>query len=132
MSSDTFTGIFIFNCIKNNTYSHKYTIIQSQCPNNYKLLEHFKKYHDLNNCKWFNTQEKAKDNAILTEQIYSTQRGIVLIDYTYTEPIEMKFMYSSEFNQLVRTQHTVSGIFTYFLHFLYLIFMCKLIHNLYY
>lgn len=132
MATDTFTGIFIFNCIKNNTHKCKYTIIQSRCPNNYKLLEHFKKYHDLNNCNWNTTREKAKDIAILTEQTYSTQNGIVIIDYTHTEPIEIKIMYSSEFSALVRTQHTVSGIFTYFLHFLYLIFMMKLIQNLYY
>jgi hypothetical protein len=132
MSTDTFTGIFIFNCIKNNTHKCKYTIIQSQCPDNYKLLEHFKKYHDLNNCNWINSREKAKAFAILNEQTYSTQNGIVIIDYTHTEPIEMKIMYSSEFNQLISTKYTISSIFTYFLHFLYLIFMIKLIQNLYY
>ena len=132
MGADNFTGIVKFNCIKNNKYITKYTIIQSQCPNNYKSLDHFKNLYDLNKLKWVKTHIKAQEMADKSEEIYTTQHGIIYIDYTHMEPLELKLMYSSELKQLTTTQTLISGIFNYCLYLLYLIFMLKLLSNLYY
>ena len=132
MGSDNFTGIVIFNCIKNNNYINKYTIIQSQAPSNFKSLDHFKTHYDLNKLKWYKTLTKSKEIADKCEETYTTQHGIIYIDYTYSEPIESKLMYSNELKQLITTQTFISVVFNYFLYLLYLIFMLKLLSNLYY
>ena len=132
MGADNFTGIVKFNCIKNNKYITKYTIIQSQSPNNYKSLDHFKKVYDLNTLKWVKTQLKAQEIANKHEEMYTTQHGIIYIDYTHMEPLEYKLMYSNDLKQIVITQNVISGVFNYILYILYLIFMVKLLSNLYY
>ena len=132
MGADNFTGIVKFNCIKKNKYITKYTIIQSQSPNNYKSLDHFKQFYDLNKLTWYKTHSKAQEIADKNEEIYTTQHGIIYIDYTHMEPLEIKLMYSNELRQLITTQTLISGLFNYFLYLLYLIFMIKMISNLYY
>ena len=132
MGADNFTGIVKFNCIKKNKYITKYTIIQSQSPNNYKSLDHFKKYYDLNTLTWYKTHLKAQEIANKNEEIYTTQHGIIYIDYTHMEPLELKLMYSNDLKQIIITQNIISGVFNYILYILYLIFMLKLLSNLYY
>ena len=132
MGADNFTGIVKFNCIKKNNYITKYTIIQSQSPNNYKSLDHFKKYYDLNTLTWYKTHLKAQEIANKNEEIYTTQHGIIYIDYTHMEPLELKLMYSNDLKQIIITQNIISGVFNYILYILYLIFMLKLLSNLYY
>ena len=132
MGADNFTGIVKFNCIKKNKYINIYTIIQSQSPNNYKSLDHFKKFYDLNKLKWCKTVIKAQEIAAKHEDMYSTQHGIIHIDYTNTESLEFKLMYSNELKQITTTQNVISGVFNYFLYLIYIIFMLKLLHNLYY
>jgi hypothetical protein len=132
MGADNFTGIVKFNCIKKHKYITKYTIIQSQSPNNYKSLDHFKKIYDLNTLTWYKTHLKAKEMADKNEEIYTTHHGIIYIDYTHLEPIEMKLMYSNELKQLTTTQNVISGVFNYSLYVIYIIFMLKLLSNLYY
>ena len=132
MGADNFTGIVKFNCIKKNKYITKYTIIQSQSPNNYKSLDHFKKCYDLNTLTWYKTHLKAQEIANKNEEIYTTQHGIIYIDYTHMEPLEYKLMYSNDLKQIVITQNVISGLFNYILYILYLIFMLKLLSNLYY
>ena len=132
MGADNFTGIVKFNCIKKNKYITKYTIIQSQSPNNYKSLDYFKKCYDLNTLTWYKTHLKAQEIANKNEEIYTTQHGIIYIDYTHMEPLEYKLMYSNDLKQIVITQNVISGVFNYILYILYLIFMVKLLSNLYY
>ena len=132
MGADNFTGIVKFNFIKKNKYVTKYTIIQSQSPNNYKSLDHFKKFYNLNKLTWYKTHIKAQEIADKNEQIYTTQHGIIYIDYTHMEPIELKLMYSTELKQLVTTQTLISGLFNYVLYIIYIMFMIKLLSNLYY
>lgn len=132
MGADNFTGIVKFNCIKNNKYITIYTIIQSQCPNNYKSLDHFKKLYDLNKLKWIKTHLKAQEMADINEEMYTTHHGIIYIDYTHMEPLELKLMYSNELKQITTTQNVIAGLFNYLLYFIYLVFMLKLLHNLYY
>jgi hypothetical protein len=132
MGADNFTGIVKFNCIKNNKYITKYTIIQSQSPNNYKSLEHFKKLYELNKLQWYKTLIKAQEIADTNEEIYTTEHGVIYIDYTNTEPLEIKLMYSTELKQLITTHTLINGIFNYILYIIYIIFMLKLLSNLYY
>jgi len=133
MGADNFTGIITFNFIKRDKHFNKYTIIQSQCPKNYKSLDHFKAHYDLNNLKWCKTLEKAQQIAESKEELFTTHHGIVYIDYTNNfDPIEIKLIYSNEFKQLYKTNTIINGIFNYLLYITYLIFMLKLIHNLYY
>ena len=132
MGADNFTGIVKFNFIKKNKYVTKYTIIQSQSPNNYKSLDHFKKFYDLNKLTWYKTISNAQEIADINEKIYTTQHGIIYIDYTHMEPIELKLMYSNELKQLVTTQTLISGLFNYVLYIIYIMFMLKLLSNLYY
>ena len=131
MGSDDFTGIVKFNCIKYNKHITIYSVIQAQCPTNYKSLDHFKKYYDLNTLTWNKKIITAQEIADKNEENYTTQHGIIYIDYTNTEPLEFKLMYSTELKQLITTQNVISSIFNYFLYLLYLIFMIKMIHNLY-
>ena len=132
MGSDDFTGIVMFNCIKNNSYITKYTIIQSQCPNNYKSLDHFKTHYELNKLKWYKTLSKTKEIAYKSEETYTTKHGVLYIDYTYSEPLEIKIMYSNELKQIIKTQTLIECVFNYSLYLLYFIFMLKLLSNLYY
>ena len=103
-----------------------------ESPNNYKSLDHFKKFYDLNKLKWCKTVIKAQEIAVKHEDMYSTQHGIIHIDYTNTESLEFKLMYSNELKQITTTQNVISGVFNYFLYLIYIIFMLKLLHNLYY
>jgi hypothetical protein len=41
-------------------------------------------------------------------------------------------MYSNELKQLVTTQTLISGLFNYVLYIIYIMFMIKLLSNLYY
>ena len=91
-----------------------------------------KKQYDLNKLTWYKTHSKAQEIADKNEEIYTTQHGIIYIDYTHMEPLEIKLMYSNELKQLITTQTLISGLFNYFLYLLYLIFMIKMISNLYY
>ena len=132
MGADTFTGIVKFNCIKKNKYINLYTIIQGQSPNNYKSLDHFKLFYDLNKLTWYKTLIKVQENAAKNEEIYTTKHGVIYIDYTNTEPLEYKLMYSSELKQSTIITKLIDAIFHYFLYLLYILFMLKLFHNLFY
>ena len=131
MGSDTFTGIVKFNCNKNNKNMIIYTIIERQCPENYKSLDHFKKYHNLSNLKWTKKLIKAQEIAKKKEANSITQLGIIYIDYTNLEPIEITIMYSNELKQLTMIQIIISSIYNYLLYLIYIIFMLKLLSNLY-
>ena len=132
MGADTFTGIVKFNCIKKNKYINLYTIIQAQCPNNYKSLDHFKLFYDLNKLTWYKTLINAQEIAAKNEEIYTTKHGVIYIDYTNTEPLEYKVMYSSELKEATTISKLIDAIFNYFLYLIYILFMLKLLHNLFY
>ena len=132
MGSDTFTGIVKFRCNKNNKHITIYTIIERQCPENYKSLDHFKKFHDLSNLKWTKKINKVKQSAKKKEDNSPTHHGIITIDYTHFEPLEFQIMYSNQFKQLVTTQTVIYSIYNYLLHLIYIVFMLKLLSNLYY
>ena len=132
MSAENFTGIVKFNCNKNNKNMIIYTIIERQCPENYKSLEHFKKNHDLINLKWTKNIKKANIIAHKKEEIYPTKHGIIMIDYTNLDPLEFKIMYHNELKELITTQTVIYGIYKYLLYLIYIIFMLKLLSNLYY
>ena len=95
-------------------------------------MNHFKQFYDLNKLKWVKTHIKAQEIAANQEEIYTTQHGIIYIDYTHLEPIELKLMYSNDLIQLTTTQNVISGVFNYSLYVIYIIFMLKLLSNLYY
>jgi len=132
MGAENFTGIVKFNCIKKNKYINLYTIIQAQYPNNYKSLDHFKLFYDLDKLQWYKTLIKAQEIADKNEEIYTTKHGIIYIDYTHTEPLEYKLMYSSELKEATTISKLIDAIFNYFLYLIYILFMLKLLHNLFY
>ncbi len=132
MGSDTFTGIVKFNCIRYNKHTIVYSVIKRQCPENYSLLDHFKKNHDLNNLKWTTKLVKAHEIAKKKEELSPTHHGIITIDYTNAEPLEITIMYSHELKQITTTQTILSSIYNYLVYFIYVIFMLKLLSNLYY
>jgi hypothetical protein len=132
MGSDNFTGIVKFNCIRYNKHMFIYSIIEKQCPKNYTSLEHFKKNHDLNNIKWTTKLEKVKELAKKKEELSPTHHGIITIDYTNAEPLVMSFMYGNELKQITTTHIIICSIYKYLLYFIYIIFMLKLLSNLYY
>jgi hypothetical protein len=132
MGSDTFTGIVKFSCNKNNKNITIYTIIERQCPENYKSLDHFKQWHELNNLKWTKKLTKVKKSAKQKEENSPTYHGIITIDYTNFEPLEFQIMYSNQYKQLITTQTIIYSIYNYLIYLIYLIFMIKLLHNLYY
>ena len=132
MGSDTFTGIVKFNCNKNNKHITIYTIIERQCPENYKSLDHFKKFHELNNLKWTKKLNKVQQSAKKKEENSPTYHGIITIDYTHFEPLEFQIMYSNQFKQLVTTQSVIYSTYNYILYLIYIVFMLKLLNNLYY
>ena len=132
MGADTFTGIVKFNCNKNNENIIIYTIIERQCPENYKSLDHFKKYHELSNLKWTEKFNKVQKSAEKKEKYTPTQHGIVTIDYTNLEPLEFQIMYSKQFKQIISTQTVICGIYNYIIYIIYIVFMIKLLSNLYY
>ena len=131
MGSDTFTAIVKFNCNKNK-HIFIYTVIERQCPDNYKSLDHFKKYHDLNNLQWTKKLSKAQYIADKREAYSPTHHGIITIDYTNAEPIEIKIMYSNELKTLTIIQSIIYSIYTFVPFLIYIIFMMKMISNLYY
>ena len=104
MGADDFTAVVKFNCIRNNKHIYIYTVIERQCPKNYINLDHFKKYHDLNNVKWTKTLIKAQNIAYKIEENNPTKHGMITIDYTNAIPIEMKIMYSNDLQQLTTIQ----------------------------
>jgi hypothetical protein len=132
MGSDTFTGIVKFNCNKNNKNVTIYTIIERQCPENYKSLDHFKKCHELSNLKWTKKLTKATHIAKKKEENSPTHHGIITIDYTYFEPLEFQIMYSNQFKQLITTQTIIYSTYNYIIYLIYIVFMLKLLSNLYY
>jgi hypothetical protein len=132
MGSDTFTGIVKFRCNKNNKHITIYTIIERQCPENYKSLDHFKKFHDLSNLKWTKKINKVKQSAKKKEDNSPTHHGIINIDYTNFEPLEFQIMYSNQFKQLVTTQTVIYNTYNYIIYLIYIVFMLKLLSNLYY
>ena len=132
MGSDTFIGIVKFNCNKNNKHITIYTIVERQCPENYKSLEHFKKYHELSNLKWSKKLNKIIQIAKKKEESCPTQHGIITIDYTNCEALEFQIMYSNQFKQLITTQTVIYSIYNYLIYLIYLVFMLKLLSNLYY
>ena len=132
MGSDTFTGIVKFNCNKNNRHITIYTIIERQCPENYKSLDHFKKCHDLCNLKWTKKFNKVHKSAQIKEANSPTHHGIVTIDYTNAEPIEIKIMYSNELKKLTTINTIIQFVYTFVPFLIYIIFMLKMLSNLYY
>ena len=132
MVSDTFTGIVKFNSINHNKHIFIYTVIERQCPENYISLDHFKKYHDLNNLEWTKKFIKAQHNAEKREVNSPTHHGIITIDYTNSEPIEMKIMYTNDLKKLTTIQNVIQSIYNFLPFLIYIIFMVKLISNLYY
>ena len=134
MGSDTFTGIVSITCIKGNTTLKHYTVINSQCPNDFNnSIDMFKKYYDLNNLYWTTKKSKAYEIAEYNEKKNPTKHGIINIDYTrYVETIEMRIMYSEEYKDLMRYKYVIESSFTIVLHTLYLLFIYKLYCNLYY
>ena len=133
MGSDTFTGIVSFIYKKHNTTTYKYAIINSQCPINYiKNLEHFKNIYDLNSLVWTTSKTKIYEIAYENENLYPTTHGIVSIDYTKDEPLEIKIMYSSEYKNLIVIKNVLSVGFNVILHIVYLVFIIKLYSNLFY
>jgi hypothetical protein len=132
MGADTFTGIVKFNCNKNNKHSIIYTVIERQGPENYKSLDHFKKYHDLSNLKWSKNLSKIQNSVKKKEEKSPSTHGIITIDYTNLEPLEFQIMYSNQFKQLVTTQSVIYSTYNYILYLIYIVFMLKLLNNLYY
>lgn len=134
MGSDTFTGVVVFTCIKGNTTLKYYTIISSQCPENFReSIDLFKKYYDLNNLYWTTKKPKAYEIAEYNENTKPTKHGIIYIDYTkYVETIETKIMYSSEYKDLIKFKNVLEVSLNVFLYMFYIAFMYKLYSNLFY
>ena len=133
MGSDDFTGIIKFIFKKNNEIYYKYTIINGQCPENYyKSIDKFKEHFDLNNLFWTNSKTKIYQIANENEISYPTSHGIISIDYTKEEPLEIKIMYSSEYKYLNGIKNVSYIGFNFIINILYLLFIIKLYSNLYY
>ena len=132
MGSDNFTGIVSFICKEGNTTIIKYTIIYSQCPENFDSIKHFKSLFDVNELNWSKSKTKIYECAQYKEKIYHTKHGIIEIDYTKEEPLENRIMFSSEYKKLITIKNLLYNCFNVILHLLYLLFIIKLIHNLYY
>jgi len=133
MGSDDFTGIVKFIFKKNNETVYKYTIINGQCPENYyNSIDIFKEYFDLNNLYWTTSETKIYNLADEYEKSYSTKHGIILIDYTKKEPLEIKIVYSSEYNYLNGLKNLFYIGFNIIIHIIYILFIIKLYSNLFY
>jgi hypothetical protein len=133
MGADTFTGIVSFMCKNgnNNNRLYKFAIINNQCPDNYiGNIEKFKEFYDLNNLNWIRSYNKAYEIAEESEKIYPTQHGIISIDYTKDEPLEIKIMYASEYKKLLSIKNLIYIIFNFTIYLIYLLFMIKLYTNL--
>lgn len=133
MGSDDFTGIFKFIFKKNNETIYKYTIINGQCPDNYyNSIKHFKEHFELNNLLWTTSRTKIYQIADENEILYPTTHGIILIDYTKEEPLEIKIMYSSEYKHLNGIKNISYIGFNCIIHIVYILFIIKLYSNLFY
>ena len=75
---------------------------------------------------------KAQYIADKREAYSPTHHGIITIDYTNAEPIEIKIMYSNELKTLTIIQSIIYSIYTFVPFLIYIIFMMKMISNLYY
>ena len=84
--------------------------MKRQCPENYKSLDHFKQWHELNNLKWTKKLTKVKKSAKQKEENSPTYHGIITIDYTNFEPLEFQIMYSNQYKQLITTQTIILHI----------------------
>ena len=136
MGSDNFTGVVKFIIKKNNETFYKYTIINAQCPDDYhNFIDNFKRFFDVNNLYWTTSEIKIYDLADEYEKKHPTNHGIILIDYTKAESLEMRIMYSSEYkylNGIKNISYFAYTCFNIIIHILYILFILKLYSNLYY
>jgi hypothetical protein len=133
MKEDTFTAVIKFVFKENYNTIIKYTIINNECPENYRRsIDNFKKNYDINTLLWLKTKIEAYEIANMNESMYPTTHGIISIDYTKEEPLECIIMYSSEYKYLNGLKNILSLGFSFIINVLYLLFIIKLYSNLYY
>ena len=133
MNQDTFTAVIKFVFKENYNTIIKYTVINNECPENYrKSIVNFKKNYDINTLIWLKSKIKAYEIANINESMYPTTHGIISIDYTKEETLESIIMYASEYKYLNGLKNALQLGFSFIIHVLYLLFIIKLYSNLYY
>jgi hypothetical protein len=133
MSEDSFIGVIKFVFKQNYNTLIKYTIINSEYPENYrKSIKNFKKNYDINNLLWLTSKTEAYEIANMNDSMYPTAHGIISIDYTKEETLETIIMYSSEYRYLNGIKNISSIGFNFIINVLYLLFIIKLYSNLFY